>query len=96
MDPVTVLIGAVDIPFVLAIVAIIEVVKRTLWPRAPKGVWTIALFLAGFGAAALKVPIVHNEWKTFLTQGIIYAGAAELLYFLYSSIITAKKATEKK
>jgi hypothetical protein len=96
MDPMTVLLGAVDIPFVLAIVAIIEVVKRTMWPKAPKWLWTVALFVAGFGAAALKVPVVGAAWKTFLTQGIIYAGAANLLYFLYSSVLAAKKATAKK
>jgi ABC-type Na+ efflux pump permease subunit len=92
VDPVTVLLGAVDIPFVLAVVAIIEVTKRTLWPRAPKAVWTLALFFAGFGAAALKVPVVHANWKSFGTQGIIYAGAAELVYFLYSNALKARRA----
>jgi hypothetical protein len=96
MDPVSTLLGAVDIPFVFAIVGIIQVVKITLLPKAPKWFWTVALFAAGFGAAALKVPIVHTAWKTFATQAIIYAGAAELLYFLYSSAMTARKRLAKK
>lgn len=78
MDFVSIVFGAVDLPFVAGIVILIEVAKRFI--KLPTKAWFLVLIVVGFAAAALKVNIGVEGWKALVIQGVIYAAAAQLVY----------------
>jgi hypothetical protein len=94
MDFVSIVFGAVDIPFIVGIVVIIEVAKRLikLKPRE-LNVWYLVVLAMGFLAAFLKVEISTQGWRTFAVQGVVYAGAA---IFVYQGYKTATAALKRK
>ena len=79
---------AVDIPFVLGIIIVIEILKKLIKLKKKK-LWTLVLISFGFGAAFLKV--FPFDYRIFIIQGFIYIAACELLYQVYQTIILVWK-----
>jgi hypothetical protein len=83
--------SVVDIPFVLGIVFVIQMLKKVITLKKKK-LWVLFLIPFGFLAAFLKIN--PFEIKLFLIQGFIYIAACELVYQLYHYVM--KKWANKK
>jgi len=91
MDFVEIVFKAVDLPLVIGIVVIIQMLKKlvkinTKW-------WTVILIALGFLAAWLKTDLEIGHIKEFIIQGIVYTSAAE---FSYQSWRTVKDSLHKE
>jgi hypothetical protein len=87
------LLEVADVALVAAIVTIIQMGKRWMFPKIPKWAWFFVALAAGVFAAWLKIPRVDQNWKLFEYQSIIYAGA---IFIVYGGYETAQKARGKR
>lgn len=91
MDFTTIVFKVVDLPLVLGIVVIIQMLKKAI--TLPSKVWAIVMIVAGFFAAFLKVDLKTVTLNEYVIQGIIYCAAAE---FSYQSYRTLKDSLHKE
>lgn len=86
MDPIKLVIDVVDAPFVIGIIVVIEILKRTIKLTAKWGkLWSLVMIAFAFGAAYIKMPVF--VLKEFIVQGFIYSAASEFVYQGYRTII---------
>lgn len=96
MDPINSIFSAVDIPLIMSIVVLIEMLKAFVFKKAKDWVWFLFLLAGGLGAAAIKVPVVHENWKGWIAQSLIYIAAAFIVYRLYKVTTLLNNARKAK
>jgi hypothetical protein len=93
MDALTIVFGAVDLPLVIGVVALVQIAKGLVKLPARKAwMWMLLVVIAGFGAAWLKVDVTKAGAKALIIQGIVYSAAASFVYQGWRVILDAIKA----
>lgn len=96
MDALTIVFGAVDLPLVIGVVALVQVAKGLVKLPARKAwMWMVMVIVAGFLAAWLKVDVTRAGAKALIVQGIVYSAAASFVYQGWRVVLDAVKARKK-
>jgi hypothetical protein len=96
MDALTIVFGAVDLPLVIGVVALVQVIKGMIkLPTKKAWMWMLLVVIAGFGAAWLKVDVTKAGMKPLIMQGIVYSAAASFVYQGWR-VVTDMVKTRKK
>lgn len=93
MDFTTIVFKVVDLPLVLGIVVIIQMLKKAI--TLPSKVWAIVMIVAGFFAAFLKVDLKTVTLNEYVIQSIVYCAGCELVYQSYRNVKDALQKGKK-
>lgn len=89
MDYVNIVFKAVDIPLLVGIVIVIQMLKKVI--KINTKWWALAIIFIGFFAAWLKMP-TGTPIKDLIVNGFIHTAGLE---FCYQSIRTVKDTLQK-
>jgi hypothetical protein len=89
MDYVNIVLKAIDIPMVIGLVIVIQMLKKVI--KINSKWWALAIIILGFVAAWLKAP-VDASIKDLIVTGFIYTSGME---FVYQGMRTVKDTLNK-
>ena len=89
MDLTTIVFKAIDIPMVIGLVIVIQMLKKVI--KINTKWWALVIFVLGFIAAWLKAP-ADTSIKNLITTGFVYTAGME---FVYQSMRTVKDTLNK-
>lgn len=89
MDYINIVLKAIDIPMVVGIVIVIQMLKKVI--KINSKWWALAIIILGFIAAWLKAPVGASV-KDLVATGFVYTAGME---FVYQSVRTVKDTLNK-
>lgn len=89
MDYVNIVLKAIDIPMVIGLVIVIQMLKKVI--KINSKWWALAIVILGFVAAWLKAPS-GTSVKDLIVTGFVYTSGME---FVYQGMRTVKGTLNK-
>ena len=90
MDYVDIIFKVVDVPLLVGIVIVIQMLKKAI--KINTKWWALAIIFIGFFAAWLKMP-VGTPMKDLIINGFVYTAGIE---FCYQTMRTVKETIQKE